>query len=179
MSNYDPYKPASDGQSGYQPSAPAGGGYQQPSEPAYQAPQVSEAPAYQPSSDGWQSGAASSDSSYNPNGYASSYQAYSPAGGGYSPSSASAGGTNILAIFSLVASLVGFFFIWYLGPVAGIVLAHLARKQIRETGENGSGLATAGWWVGWVGIVLQVLFAIGWVLLFVLAAAAGTSEYAY
>jgi hypothetical protein len=41
------------------------------------------------------------------------------------------------------------------------VLGHVARKQIRRTGEDGAGLALAGLVLGWVGvgvIVAAVVF---------------------
>ncbi|MGN9911871.1 DUF4190 domain-containing protein [Phytohabitans sp. LJ34] len=55
------------------------------------------------------------------------------AAGGYPPQSSS---TNVMAILSLV-------FAFIFAPV-GIVLGHIAKKQIKERGEQGSGLATAG-----------------------------------
>jgi hypothetical protein len=51
--------------------------------------------------------------------------------------------TNGLAIASLVCAVLG------LGPVAAI-LGHVARRQIRETGEQGDGMALAGVIVGWI-----------------------------
>ena len=45
-------------------------------------------------------------------------------------------GMNILAILALV-----FAFIF---PPVGIVLGHIAKRQIKQTGEQGDGLATAG-----------------------------------
>jgi hypothetical protein len=54
-------------------------------------------------------------------------------GAGYPPQSSS---TNVMAILSLVFAFV-------FAPV-GIVLGHIAKKQIKERGEQGSGLATAG-----------------------------------
>src|SRR4051812_29775084 len=59
-------------------------------------------------------------------------QAYGAAGYGapYNPT------TNVLAILALVFAFV-------FSPV-GIVLGHIAKKQIRERGEQGAGLATAG-----------------------------------
>jgi hypothetical protein len=59
--------------------------------------------------------------------------------------------TNGMAIAALVCAVLG------LGPIAAI-LGHVARRQIRETGEQGDGLALAGIIVGWVttGIVVCV-----------------------
>lgn len=43
-----------------------------------------------------------------------------------------------------------------ISPV-GIVLGHIAHRQIRERNETGKGLATAGIVVGWVGTALVLL----------------------
>lgn len=50
--------------------------------------------------------------------------------------------TNTMAILSLVLAFV-------FAP-AGIVLGHIARSQIRDTGERGDGLALAGLIIGYV-----------------------------
>ena len=76
--------------------------------------------------------------------------------------------TNGLAIASLACGLAQFAF----GPLAtipAIVLGHMARSQIRHTGEQGDGLALAGLVLGWGAVILAiVLIAVG------LAIAAGT-----
>lgn len=69
-------------------------------------------------------------------------------------------GTNTMAILALVLSLV-------FAPV-GIILGHLARKQIRETGEDGDGLALAGMIIGYVLTGLGLLLCVGYVLFFVI-----------
>jgi len=77
-------------------------------------------------------------------------------------------GTNGLAIASLACGLAQFAF----GPLAtipAIVLGHMARSQIRRTGEQGAGLALAGLVLGWGAVILGiVLIAVA------LAIAAGT-----
>jgi hypothetical protein len=76
--------------------------------------------------------------------------------------------TNGLAIASLACGLAQFAF----GPLAtipAIVLGHMARSQIRRTGEQGAGLALAGLVLGWGAVILGiVLIAVA------LAIAAGT-----
>ena len=170
MTNYDPQRPAEGNQ--YRPQDSSVPAYQPSYEASgYQAPQE----ASTDSSSAYPAG------SYQPSAPAGGYAGYQPAGayqGGYQ-ASPSNGGTNVLAIVSLVASIVGFFFLYIIGPIAGIVLAHMARKQIDQTGEAGSGIATAGWWTGWVGLALQILFIVGWVILFVIFAAAGSSYESY
>jgi hypothetical protein len=69
--------------------------------------------------------------------------------------------TNGLAIASLACGLAQFAF----GPLAtipAIVLGHMARSQIRRTGEQGAGLALAGLVLGWGAVVVGiVLIAVG------------------
>ena len=61
--------------------------------------------------------------------------------------------TNILAIISLVVSIVGF-------TIVGIVLGFIALSQIKKTGENGRGLAIAGVVIGFVELVLGIILVI-------------------
>jgi hypothetical protein len=71
--------------------------------------------------------------------------------------------TNGLAIASLVCSLGGL--ITCISAPVGIVLGHVARRQIRQTGEQGEGLATAGLWVGYILTALGVLGLVGYAVL--------------
>ena len=71
--------------------------------------------------------------------------------------------TNGLAIASLACGLAQFVF----GPltaIPAIVFGHMARHQIKRTGEQGAGLALAGLILGWatviLGIVLIVVFGL-------------------
>jgi hypothetical protein len=71
--------------------------------------------------------------------------------------------TNGLAIASLVcglAQLPSF----GLTMIPAVVLGHVARGQIRRSGEDGMGLATAGLVLGWIGIgfaLLVLLIVVG------------------
>ena len=63
--------------------------------------------------------------------------------------------TNGLAIASLACGVAQFAF----GPVAtipAIVLGHVARHQIRRTGEQGAGLALTGLILGWAAVILGI-----------------------
>ena len=71
-----------------------------------------------------------------------------PGGGSVSPS------TNGFAIASLITAIVG------LGGVLAVIFGHIARSQIRRTGERGWGMATAGLIIGYIGIVVGVAVAI-------------------
>lgn len=72
--------------------------------------------------------------------------------------------TNGLAVASLACG-VGQVFFWFLAAIPAVVLGHMARRQIRRTGEDGAGLALAGLILGWIGIALTVVFAVGIVAL--------------
>jgi uncharacterized protein DUF4190/uncharacterized protein DUF1707 len=71
--------------------------------------------------------------------------------------------TNQLAIASFVAG-VGQVVFWILATIPAIILGHMARRQIRRTGEQGSGMALAGLILGWAGLALQVLLLVGFIL---------------
>jgi hypothetical protein len=67
--------------------------------------------------------------------------------------------TNGLAIASLACGLAQF----AIGPLAtipAIVLGHMARSQIRRTGEQGAGLAVAGLVLGWAAVILGVILIV-------------------
>jgi Domain of unknown function (DUF4190) len=83
---------------------------------------------------------------------------YAPAGVGSK--------TNTLAIVSLVAG-IGSFFAHIIPGIGGFTVAliavitgYMARRQIRETGEQGMGMATAGMIIGIVHLVLLGLLVI-------------------
>ncbi len=64
--------------------------------------------------------------------------------------------TNSLAVASLVFG-VAEFLTGGITAVPAVVLGHKARRQIRMTGEQGSGMATAGLVLGWTAIALFAL----------------------
>jgi hypothetical protein len=63
--------------------------------------------------------------------------------------------TNGLAIAALVTSAALLVSCTPLSFI-GAILGHMARKQIRERGEDGDGLAKAGIILGWIGPVLLI-----------------------
>jgi Domain of unknown function (DUF1707)/Domain of unknown function (DUF4190) len=68
--------------------------------------------------------------------------------------------TNGFAIASLACGLAEFMF----GPVAAIpaiVFGHVARHQIKRTGEQGAGLALAGLIIGWATVILAIVLIVG------------------
>ena len=68
--------------------------------------------------------------------------------------------TNGLAVASLACGLAQFVF----GPlptIPAIVLGHVARHQIKRTGEQGAGMALAGLLLGWAAVVLGIIVIAG------------------
>ena len=64
--------------------------------------------------------------------------------------------TNQLAIASFACGLLQFVF-GPLGTVPAIILGHMARNQIKRTGEQGAGLAIAGLLLGWGAVVFGII----------------------
>ena len=77
--------------------------------------------------------------------------------------------TNSLAVGSLICG-IGQLFVWTPASIAAVIMGHAARRQIRQNGESGDGMAVAGLVLGWIGIALTLLF----VFIIVVAVAAGT-----
>ncbi|MEL1264812.1 DUF4190 domain-containing protein [Pseudoxanthomonas putridarboris] len=74
---------------------------------------------------------------------------------------------STLAIISLVAGILGWTLLPFLGSIGAIITGHLARAEIRREPQRlqGDGLAVAGLILGWlsvatwiVGILIFVLF---------------------
>jgi len=68
--------------------------------------------------------------------------------------------TNQLAIVSLVAGVASYFLFPVIGAVIAIITGHMARSQIRKTGESGNGLAVAGLILGYVHLALGLLIGL-------------------
>lgn len=119
---------------GYPEPGPPPPGYAQPGPPppGYAPPEYG-APPYAPPQSQW------------------GYPEYSGAYG-------QAPGTNTLAIASLVASLIGWVFC--LSGVVGIVLGAIALNQIKQSRQQGYGLAVAGIVVGVAVLVVYLVVAI-------------------
>jgi uncharacterized membrane protein len=67
--------------------------------------------------------------------------------------------TNGMAIAALICGVCQIFF-WFLAGIPAVVFGHLARRQIRQTGEAGDGMALAGMILGYIGLALTALFVI-------------------
>jgi hypothetical protein len=88
--------------------------------------------------------------------------------------------TNTMAIVSLVSGAVGWLGLPVIASVVAIVCGHLARGQIRKTGEDGDLLAIVGLVLGYAN-VLMVCLGVAFVVviyggLFAFLAAAGIAS---
>jgi hypothetical protein len=154
----DPYQPQQPYGQPYDPNAPY------PSDPTapasgqpYGQPPASGQPYGQPPVSGQPYGQPVTGQPYGqPAPYQQPPQGYGAPGYG-APGYAPTTSTNVMAILALV-------FAFIFSPAA-IVLGHLAKKQIRQTGEQGEGLATAGLWLGYIFTGLYVAFCALWLIL--------------
>jgi uncharacterized protein DUF4190 len=97
---------------------------------------------------------------------------------GYGTPMPAAPATNGMAVAALVCSLAGL--VTCISAPVGAILGHVARKQIRERGGGGDGMALAGVIVGWIITGLGLLY-LAFVVIFVIFAAgsAATSPNPY
>lgn len=91
-----------------------------------------------------------------------------PAYGAPAYSAPASSKTNVLAIVSLVSA----FFI----SLVAIITGHIALSQIKKTGEQGRGLAIAGLIIGYVGLVIGILWIVFAIVLAGVAASQGYSS---
>ena len=161
------------------PDAPAPPGYEAPPSypppsgyppPSYPPPGYTPPPSYPPPGYSDQSGYGPPSYSPPPPQYGEAPQGYPPPSypqSGYGGPDYSGGygqpqqSTNPLAIWSLVASILGvvFLIVCYsgvLGAIVGIVLGVVALNQIKQTKQNGQGLAIAGIVVGALTLLLAI-----------------------
>ena len=73
-----------------------------------------------------------------------------------------------LAIASLIVSIGSVVFCCGLPAIVGAILGHVARKQIREQGQAGEGIALGGIIVGWIAFGLSMALLILYVVLVVI-----------
>jgi hypothetical protein len=75
---------------------------------------------------------------------------------------------NSSAVTALVCG-AGVFFTMGLTAIPAIVFGHVARRQVRETGQRGDGMALTGLALGWAGIALMAVVIAGLVAVTVVA----------
>jgi hypothetical protein len=146
--DYPPYAPP-----GYSPEYQAGYPPQYP--PEYPAPPGPPPPGYgQPPGYGGPPYSPGPPPGYGPPPYQGGY--YPPDYlGGYGPQGA---GTNGLAVASLIASFTGI--LCCIGSIVAIVLGGIALSQIKQTRQEGYGLAVAGIVIGIAALVVTFIVAL-------------------
>jgi hypothetical protein len=82
-------------------------------------------------------------------------QGYAPQGPWPSQNPAGWRPTNQMAVASLACACAQII-LPVVTAIPAIILGHVARRQIRQTGENGAGLALAGLVIGYAGVILSI-----------------------
>ena len=83
---------------------------------------------------------------------------------------------NSMALVSLIAGIAGLTLVPGIGSIVAVITGHMAKREIARTGEEGSGLATGGLIMGWIGVGLMILAIIGAILFFAFFAAVGSNS---
>jgi len=86
----------------------------------------------------------------------------------YAQSAAPGPKTNVLAIISLIAGIVG-------ASIVAVILGHIALSQIKKRAEGGNVLAIIGLVLGYLGCLGWIIFWIIWIALL----ASGAATYSY
>ena len=81
--------------------------------------------------------------------------------------------TNGMSIASLVSGILAWLLCPFIGGALAVVFGHVARGQIKQSGEAGGGMAIAGLMLGYANLGVSVLGIIAWIFLFVGAAILG------
>lgn len=102
-----------------------------------------------------------------------------PAGAGYPPplglQVVPAAPTNGMAVASLIFGLVGLFVLPVVAPLLAIIFGHLARGQIRSSGERGGGMAVAGLVMGYLALAFALIGFLIFIVIVLIAAAAASA----
>jgi len=89
-----------------------------------------------------------------------------PAPAPYQGAYPAAGHTNTMAVVSLASGIGSWFVLPLIGGVVAVVTGYIAKKEIRQTGEQGDGLATVGIVLGYLHLAVVALIVIFLLLLF-------------
>ena len=91
-----------------------------------------------------------------------------PMQGAYPPAYAYAYGsprTNSMAIVSLVSGILAWLLCPCLGGALAVIFGHVARGQIKQSGEAGGGMAIAGLVLGYANLGVTALVIVAWIFL--------------
>ncbi|WP_018351528.1 DUF4190 domain-containing protein [Longispora albida] len=73
--------------------------------------------------------------------------------------------TNGLAIASMIVSIVAIAFCAGLPGIVGAIMGHVAKRQVKERGEQGDGFALAGIIIGWISFGIFLLIVVVYAVL--------------
>jgi hypothetical protein len=67
--------------------------------------------------------------------------------------------TSTLAIVSLIAGILGWTLLPFLGSIGAIITGHMARGEIRRSNGSldGDGMAIFGLVLGWLSVIISIL----------------------
>lgn len=83
---------------------------------------------------------------------------------------------NTMAMVALISGICGLTVVPFIGSIVAVITGMMAKKEIARTGEEGSGLATWGVVLGWIGIGLGIALVLFFLLVFgTMFAAIGSS----
>ena len=82
--------------------------------------------------------------------------------------------TNSLSIASLVSGILAWLLCPFIGGALAVIFGHVARNQIKQSGEAGGGMAIAGIVLGYANLGATVLGIVLWIILFAGVAILGT-----
>lgn len=76
--------------------------------------------------------------------------------------------TSSFAVVSLVAGILGWTLLPFLGSLAAIIFGHMARGEIRRSNGqlDGDGFAIAGLVMGWLSVAMWVLVVVVFIVFF-------------
>jgi hypothetical protein len=76
--------------------------------------------------------------------------------------------TSTLAVTALVAGILGWTLLPFLGSLGGIIFGHMARGEIRRSNGqlDGDGLAVTGLVLGWINVGLWIVGIIAFIMFF-------------
>ena len=80
--------------------------------------------------------------------------------------------TNTLALVSLISGIASWFVVPIVGAIVAVITGHMAKGQIRRTGEQGDTYATVGLVLGYIHLAVVALILVFVLLLLVGAFAA-------
>lgn len=63
-----------------------------------------------------------------------------------------------MAIASLICGIASWVILPFVASIVAIILGHIARGQIKQSGDQGAGMAMAGLILGYVNIGLGIIF---------------------